>query len=197
MLLFIFLAMLYFSGQFNIKRLIIIKNKLIMQTMYMLNFIYIKYKEIKEYCFTTNKFTIDNAENIWRRDNTESIKYSFKNKKYRLLTTVDNITFPPYTLLEIDDKISSSNFGCVPSSDNIISAEVIYNVEGEDKTKECLNIIQELSGPLGDFYINTNNRVLASNLKKYISDILQVDNIQNIVIMNSMGDEIDLLKSLF
>ena len=142
------------------------------------DYIYQSFKDIN-----INKISIDNNEII-------VYKYSYKNDNYIILSNINTFIKRPYTI-EYIKKQQNSNDTSLHSKDNILCAEI----ETKDgQTIDCIEYIQKLCGPLGDFYKETSVEIKPIILKIFLESLFNTT-IENLIIMTSLGDEINLLNN--
>tara|TARA_B100000575_G_C23143434_1_gene666350 strand:+ start:3810 stop:4256 length:447 start_codon:yes stop_codon:yes gene_type:complete len=118
-------------------------------------------------------------------------QYRFKNNPYLIIADKDKLDKTPYTQDYIEQLHSSKDISCSnKSKDAIISA---YLIDSDKNTKDYIKEVQQLCGPLGDFYKDTTNELYTKNLQLYIDHKFPYNDYCNLIIMLSDGSEIDLL----
>jgi len=142
------------------------------------NYIYQSFKDIN-----INTIHIDNNEII-------VYKYSYKNDDYIILSNINTFIKRPYTI-EYIIKQQNSNDTSLHSKDNILCATIVTK-DGQEI--DCIKYIQQLCGPLGDFYKTTQVEIKPIILKIYLEKVFKTT-IENVIIMTSLGDEIILLNN--
>ena len=130
-----------------------------------------------------SSFDIDNDEII-------VYKYSYKNDNYIILSNINTFTKKPYTIHYIKTMQNNTDTS-IHSKDNIIYA-TIQTTTG--KEIDCIDYIQQLCGPLGDFYKTTQVEIKPNLLKIYLESVFKIT-IDKLIIMTSLGDEINLLNN--
>lgn len=143
----------------------------LMYTLHELIFKYIHYWD--------NDFRIDEIKCI-NRDDYYEITYSYKNGNKYTMFNKNSLNSPPYNSEQIIKSRHSRNM--IKSEEDVIMAEYILN---DEERVDCLDLFQELSGPVGNFHSDISGNILTKELleKRY-----NIENLNRIEIMNSEGD---------
>lgn len=129
------------------------------------------------------------------------IEYKFKNSNYLIVRNKNKIFFPPYSVKYIESVRNDTSLNNMVKSENdLIMANLKYtminNNNNSNSTYELdvLNLTQQLSGPIGNFYDNTDNKILKNELKTFLKYKFKKYEIKALWIMLSDGSEFNLLK---
>ena len=133
-------------------------------------------------------------------------EYLYDSDKYIIINKSDrDIQYPPYTMDYIEKHNSDNMYNMVKSKQDIISAELVYQIGENTVTTDVLTIVQKLCGPLVNYYKDTMNVLQKEPLTTYmINHLVNFHNIDDkhrdnikinsIDIMTCDGNEFDLLK---
>tara|TARA_B110000858_G_scaffold198150_1_gene262850 strand:+ start:11546 stop:12112 length:567 start_codon:yes stop_codon:yes gene_type:complete len=145
--------------------------------------------------YTMNKFSTISSETLTNKSSDKLLlyTYTFRNNQYIILSDTCSFEGVPYTVSYIDDKQSNNAISMLTNSPNdIISSELILR---DGTVIDYIDCIKILSGPLGDFYKDTNCELTGTNLAIYLKIILNKYDIVKVTYMLCDGSEYDLLKS--
>tara|TARA_B100001093_G_scaffold519767_1_gene610356 strand:+ start:2060 stop:2656 length:597 start_codon:yes stop_codon:yes gene_type:complete len=133
-------------------------------------------------------------------------EYLYDSDKYIIINkSIEDIKYPPYTMECIQKHNIDNLYNMVKSKQDIISAELVYQIDENKLATDVLKIVQKICGPLVNYYKNTINVVEKETLSKFMTnhliDLHNIDNrykhnivINSVNIMTCDGDEFDLLK---
>uniref|UniRef100_A0A6C0JFA3 Uncharacterized protein n=1 Tax=viral metagenome TaxID=1070528 RepID=A0A6C0JFA3_9ZZZZ len=180
--------------------------------LYYLNSMYIKGKQIKSFIDDHYGIQIVKKEYLYDENDNDVLllDYTCFNENYKLITYTDKHEFPPYSIEYIKSiQNSSSISNIIKTKYDIICAELSYSYLNCDtiyKT-DLLKSIQELSGPIGNFYSDSVNKLNPILLKTYLKECIKNNfspndnhkhaksiDFKELQILLSDGNEIDLLK---
>lgn len=173
---------------------------------YFMNDVYLKVTHLKNNLLKNEGFSKEVKCN--KVDSIYAVTYYYCNDKYlTLVNSNEDLQYPPYTPDEINEfKKGPSLHKMITSKNDIIGAELIYSYNNIECSIDILDLIQQLCGPLVNFYENTPNEIKKEHIIIFFKNLLwnkykkddqyseYSTKLKHINIMTCDGNEFDLLN---
>jgi len=166
---------------------------------FILNDLYFLFKNVYYKHFLSNNF-IKIKEKSIPNSSLLIIEYIYKNSNYLIVKDKNKIYFPPYRMQFIESVRNDNSLNTIVKSDkDIIMANLRYsmidnkNNANSEYELDVLNLIQQLSGPIGNFYDNSENKSTKQELINFFQYKFKKYHIESLWIMLSDGNEFNLI----